>query len=190
MAIHYDSKSKRFRDDSGHFVAKARAMRSSIARREYDEAQKVLAKKTASRRRGASGVHAERQNTREKAKTKGKAVSHAKLADGERRRKAAVEDGTAPTARPVLGVRGDAAKKAAKRRRRKRPVDRPSPRVEPPWDVEGIIREFPDPSEWFPDLGAWDYGYSYDEISDDWGGYADDDTTSAGPSGVEDGDEE
>ena len=40
MAIHYDAKAKRFRDDSGRLVSRDRAMRSSVARREYEKAQR------------------------------------------------------------------------------------------------------------------------------------------------------
>jgi len=43
MAIHYDPKTKRFRDERG-FVSRERAMRSSVARREYEAAQRKKAK--------------------------------------------------------------------------------------------------------------------------------------------------
>lgn len=45
MAIHYDRKLKRFRDDSGHFVSRERAMHSSVARRELAAAQRKPRKK-------------------------------------------------------------------------------------------------------------------------------------------------
>lgn len=38
MAIHYDPKVKRFRDDSGRLVAKTKALRSSTARAGYRKA--------------------------------------------------------------------------------------------------------------------------------------------------------
>ena len=96
MAIHYHKASGRFRDDSGRFVSKAKAWRSSIARREYHEA------------------HAE----------------------------------PAP------------------------PVEVESPRVLP-WEVDGFVKEYPDPDEWFDDEA-----YGYEDLLSEWGDFSDEGTDS------------
>lgn len=95
MAIHFNKASGRFKDDRGRFVSKSKAMRSSIARREYAEA-------------------------------------------------------TAP--KP--------AHKA------KRPA-KSAPKA--PWIDEGLIKEHPEPGEWFDEAEL----YGYDDLIDDWGDYAD-----------------
>jgi hypothetical protein len=50
MSIHYHKASGRFRDDSGRFVSKERAQRSSVARAEFAAAHKPPASPQAERR--------------------------------------------------------------------------------------------------------------------------------------------
>ena len=122
MAIHYDKRLKRFRDDAGRMVSAKRAMRSSVARREFEAAQRTP-------RLPASA----------------KKVSHAK-----------------PPAKP-------------------RPKPRAKPKPKPrapgpmaPWEKEGIVREYPAPDEWIPEVDF----YGYDDLVDDWGDYDDEETDS------------
>lgn len=46
MAIHYRKSSGRFYDDSGKRVSKDRAMKSSVARREFEQASRAPAKRS------------------------------------------------------------------------------------------------------------------------------------------------
>lgn len=59
-----------------------------------------------------------------------------------------------------------------------RPVKPKKPRKPkkhlPPWQREGIVQEYPEPEDWFPELDA----YGYDELLDEWGGYDSEDTDS------------
>lgn len=185
MAIHYDKKTGRFKDDKGRFVARDKAMRSSIARREYENATAVQKRKPKALpvavpvRKPAKPKAARKVDTpppKPKAK-RAPQVQHAKPKPKDAYkapRKQAAKPSPPPTPVPK--------KKAPAKKRR--PRGRPSPRVEPPWDQEGFIREFPEDDEWFPEVGAWDRDYGYDDVADDWGDYEDDDTTSAGPDGV------
>ena len=136
MAIHYDPKTKRFRDSSGKLVKKERAMRSSIARAEYERAMRKV-------------VH-------------GKPPA----------KKAPVKKAPAKKA--------PAKKAPAKKATRPPKPPAPPPRVTipeaPPWEQEGIVREYPEPDEWFPEIDL----YGYDDALDDWGDYYDEDTTSSG----------
>lgn len=122
MAIHYDPKLKRFRDDSGKMVSKDRALRSSIARREYEAAQRKKPKLKALPKQKVSPA---------KPKVKLKAKLKARL--------------------PA----------------------KPAPRI-PPWEREGIVREYPEPDEWLPEVDF----YGYDDLIDDWGDYDDEETDS------------
>lgn len=127
MAIHYDPKSKRFRDDKGRMVAAAKAMRSSVARREYEAAQR-------------------------KATPKPKA----KPAKAAPKAKPKVKPKAKPKAEPKVS-----------------PAKPQQPR-QAPWETEGIVREYPEPDEWFQD----DDFYDYDDLVDDWGDYDEEDTDS------------
>lgn len=119
MAIHYDSKLRRFRDSTGKMVSKTRAMRSSIARREYEAARrKKLPRK----------------------------VSPAKLPPKPK-----------PKPKPKV----------------KPKVKPPLPRI-PLWEQEGIVREYPEPDEWLPEVDF----YGYDDLVDEWGDYGDEETDS------------
>lgn len=135
MAIHYDAKLKRFRDDSGKLVSRQRAWRSSTARAEFAKAQKVS--------------HA-------KPKTKKPQTPLAAVS------KKAAKKAPAKTAAKV-------PRKGAKKKAKKRIF---------PWDVEGVIREYPEPQDWFPDIEEPDYDYGYDDLIEDWGDFEDEDTTS------------
>lgn len=126
MAIHYDAKSKRFRDERGRLVAKDRAMRSSVARREYEAAQR-------------------------KAKPKPKPAA------------------TKPKTKPKAKAKPKAKKVSPAKPQRAEPDSRL-----PPWEHEGIVREYPEPDEWFPEVDFYDY----DDLTDEWGDYDDEDTDS------------
>lgn len=166
MAIHYDKKTGRFKDDSGRFVAKAKAMRSSIARREYESATKPAPKKTQAARPG---------------------LKPAGPKPAARKRAAPI-----PVKKPVRPVVAKSAppRKAKPVKPKPAPVrvpkPTPAPRVYPPHigEQEGIIEEFPE--EWFPDPGSED-DFDWDDIEDIWGDYEDADTTSAGPDGSDGG---
>lgn len=113
-------------------------MRSSIARREYEAAQR-------------------KQKTKPKIKPK---VSPAK-----------------PPPKPKPKAKPQAKPKAKKTVKPKaKPKAKPTPRIDlsPPWEREGIVREYPDPDEWFPEVDF----YGYDELLDEWGDYDDEDTDS------------
>lgn len=131
MAIHYDPKTKRFRDSSGKLVKKERAMRSSIARAEYERAMRKV-------------VH-------------GKPPA----------KKAPVKKAPAKKA---------PAKKATRPPKPPAPPSRVTIPEAPPWEQEGIVREYPEPDEWFPEIDLYGYG----DALDDWGDYYDEDTTSSG----------
>lgn len=136
MAIHYDPKTKRFRDDKGRLVARDRAMRSSIARREYEKAQK--------------------------AKPKPKPKPKTPPPPPPKKRKAKPAPPPPPPPPPKVS--------------RAKPKPKPKeegPRI-PPWEREGIVKEYPDPDEWFPEIDF----YGYDDLEDDWGDYDDEDTDS------------
>ena len=129
MSIHYDAKLKRFRDSSGRLVSRARARKSSIARAEYQRAQ--------------------RRPSRPKPQPKG----------------------------AVPKVLPKAAPKLVKKTTRK-PTE-PTPRApQAPWERQGVVREYPDPDEWFPDTDHDDYDYGYDDLIEDWGDYGEEDTDS------------
>lgn len=138
MAIHYDAKLKRFRDDSGRLVSRDRAWRSSVARAEFAKAQKVS-----------------RAKPKAVVKPPPKAAPPKKVPA----KKAAAKKVTAKKAAPSKG------KKPAQHRVF-------------PWEVSGVVREYPDPQEWFPDFEEPDYDYDYDDLADDWGDFEDEDTTS------------
>lgn len=64
------------------------------------------------------------------------------------------------------------------RRPPRRPLRPPTPtrtRRPPPWEHEGVVREYPEPEEWFADDGV-----EYDDLIFDWGDYDQDDTSSDG----------
>lgn len=133
MAIHYDPKLKRFRDNSGRIVSKARAQRSSVARREYAAAQQ-----------------------------KPRKVSPAKLPPSK------------PKTAPKKVSPAKPAPSKPKAKRPPKPKPKPSTRDVPPWEKEGVVREYPAPDEWFPEVDF----YGYDDLIDDWGDYDDEDTNS------------
>lgn len=146
MAIHYDPKTKRFRDSSGKLVKKERAMRSSIARAEYERAMRKV-------------VHG--KPTAKKAPAKKPPAKKA-------------------PAKKAPAKKAPAKKAPAKKSTRPPKPPAPPPRVTipeaPPWEQEGIVREYPEPDEWFPEIDL----YGYDDALDDWGDYYDEDTTSSG----------
>ena len=123
MAIHYDKKLKRFRDDTGRLVSKQRAMKSSVARAEYAKAQKVSRAKTA---------------------------------------KPPKKDQSPKTKVP-------AKSKPPRKKAKQHPT--------PPWEGE-VVREYPEPESWFPDVDHDEYWYSYEDFLDDWGDFDDEETTS------------
>lgn len=136
MAIHYDPKTKRFRDDSGRLVKKERAMRSSIARAEYERAmRKVVHGKPPAKKTPAKKAPAKKAPTKK-----------------------------AP------------AKKISRPPKPPAPPPRQTIREAPPWEQQGIVREYPEGDEWFPDIDL----YGYDDALDDWGDFYDEDTTSSG----------
>lgn len=171
MAIHYDKKTGRFKDDRGRFVAKDRAMRSSIARREYEQAQR-----SPSQARRAPAGSSKKPIRAPVAPPPAPSKKKPPAAPAPAKRVAK------PASKPP-----PPAKKAAKPKRRRRPASRPSAREVPPWelmddDEAAEVREFPAADEWFPDARAWDRDYGYDDLVDEWGDYVDDDTTSGGES--------
>lgn len=139
MAIHYDAKSKRFRDERGRLVSKDRAMRSSVARREYEQAQ---------RKRKVSPA---------KPPTKQPAAPPAKKSPAKK-----------PPAKKPPAKKSPAKKPPAKR------APPPPQEFVPPWEIEGIVREYPEPDEWFPEVDWFDY----DDVLEDWGNFTDEETDS------------
>lgn len=173
MAIHYDKKTGRFKDDSGRFVARDKAMRSSIARREYADAQAKT--KAPPRPKPAAGKRPAPVPVKKPLRpvvAKDAAPSKAK-----------------PPSKKPAPVRvpkpAPAAKKPPVKKKPKKAPPAP-PRIYPPHigEQEGIIEEFPE--QWFPDPGSED-DFDWDDIEDIWGDYEDSDTTSAGPDGSEGG---
>jgi hypothetical protein len=161
MAIHYDAKLKRFRDGSGKLVSKAKAMRSSIARREYEQAvQKAAAvrKPTAVAKRVLSDVPPRAQKPAVLPRKKPRAPAKAVV--------------LAPAAKPIPPKKKTKPKKPGK----VKPFRAFEEEDLPPWMREGVVREYPRSWEWFRD----DEYYSYDELIEDWGEYDDDETTSGG----------
>lgn len=145
MAIHYDKKLGRFRDDAGRLVSRDRAMRSSVARREYEAAQR---------------------------KPKPKPKPPAPLP------KRKPPPPPPPPPKPKRKPKPKAKTPSKSRQVTKTP--KVSQAKLPPWMRGGIIKETPDPEEWFAD----DDFYGYDDLADEWGDYDDDDTTSGGETEV------
>lgn len=141
MAIHYDAKSKRFRDERGRLVSKDRAMRSSIARKEYEKAQRKA-----------------RPMVKPKAEPKAPPAKKPKVSHAK------------PPVKKKPKV--SPAKPTPKKPRKKPPVVR-GPRVLP-WEQEGIVQEYPEPDEWFPEVDFYDY----DDLYEDWGEFEDEETDS------------
>lgn len=152
MAIHYDPKTKRFRDDKGRLVARDRAMRSSIARREYEKAQKAKPKP--------------KPKTPPPPPPKKRKAKPAPPPPKKRKAKPAPPPPPPPPPPPKVS------------RAKPKPKPKPKPKEEgpriPPWEREGIVKEYPDPDEWFPEIDF----YGYDDLEDDWGDYDDEDTDS------------
>jgi hypothetical protein len=130
MAIHYDPKLKRFRDHLGHWVSAARAQKSSIARREYEAAQ--------------------RKRSTPKPKPKPPPPPPPKVSHAKPKAK-----GSPLKGKPAPKV--SHAKPAPKVSRAK-PKRKRKPRgLLSPWEYEGDVREYPAPDEWFPEIDS--YGY-------------------------------
>lgn len=170
MAIHYDKKTGRFRDAKGRLVARDKAMRSSVARREYEDAHKPkpAAKKPAKPAAKAQAKPVKARKTPQpkpvpakprKAPAKAPAkVSPAKLPAKRKAAKPATPSGPRRAPSPAQAYRPDS---------------RPAPDVELPWEQpEGEFVEFPEDDEWFPMPG--DADFDYDGIMDDWGDFDDD----------------
>jgi hypothetical protein len=176
VAIHYDKKTGRFRDDRGRLVARDKAMRSSIARKEYENATrpKPAAKKPAAKKPAAKApakpVKARKAAPAKPVPAKPRKapakVSPAKLAPA----KPLPVKAKPKPAKPVTPSRPRRAPSPAPAYR---PDSRPAPDVELPWEQpEGEFVEFPEDDEWFPMPG--DADYDYDGIMDDWGDFDDD----------------
>jgi len=157
MAIHYDKKLGRFRDDSGRLVSRDRAMRSSVARREFEAATKPKRKP----KPAPPPAPVKRKPAPPPAPVKRKQAP------------------PPPPPPPPSPKRKPKTKKPSKSRQVSK-----APKVSqaklPPWMREGIIQETPEPDEWFDD---GDF-YGYDDMIDEWGDYDDDDTTSGGDAEV------
>lgn len=148
MAIHYDKKLGRFRDDSGRIVSRDRAMRSSVARREYEAAQRKPAKRK----------------------------SVPPPPPPPKKRKPPPPPPPPPLPPPPSPPPKKRKPKAPSRSRKVVKAPKVSQAKLPPWMRDGIIKETPDPEEWFDETEF----YGYDDLIDEWGDYDDDDTTSGG----------
>lgn len=162
MAIHYDPKLGRFRDGTGRLVSKAKAMRSSIARREYEQAlqKKPAARPTPSVAKVPAKVSARPRKTQ-------KAEPKPEVAARLRKKKDAAK------AKPIPPVSRTRPKKPPQLKATFRAFEEDDL---PPWMREGVVREYPRSYEWFPTAER----YGYDELDEDWGEYDDDETTSGG----------
>lgn len=184
MAIHYDKKSGRFKDDNGRFVSKDKAMRSSIARREYESATKQHAPRVE-----AGAIQQRKRQVPAKAgpkpapRKRTEKVSHAKPVRPVVAKKAPPRKAKPASKKPapVRVPKQAAAPKAVRPPKAVAPSrPRDEERAYPPHvgDQEGIVEEFP--LDWFPDPGSED-DFDWQDIEDLWGDYEDADTTSAGP---------
>ena len=137
MAIHYDPKLKRFRDSSGKLVTQDRAMRSSVARREFDAAQRKP----------------------KPAPPKPKpAPPKPKPAPPKRK--------PAPPPPPPPKRKPKAKPKAPSKSRQVTKAPKVSQAKLPPWMRDGIVQETPDPDQWFADDDFYGYDDMIDEWGD------------------------
>lgn len=168
MAIHYDPKAKRFRDSRG-FVSTARGMRSSIARPEYERAVRAAAKAARAAAKAKKAAAQARLSKKKPPASKPKPKPARKKA-AAKPKKARVSHAKPRDDRlPRPGLRGSDI-----------PEWRDIPDIDaegnwiPPWDREGIVREYPEEAEWLD----MDEDYAWHMLTDDWGDVMNEDTAS------------
>ncbi len=168
MAIHYDPKSKRFRDERG-FVSNARGMRSSVARRELERATRPRQPKPKTKPKAAPKPKAKPPKAKAPARqaapsSKPKPAATKTKGKGKRKGKPKPRDkGRVSHAKPPVILEWD-----------EQPTEDEFGDWIPPWEREGIVREYPTEAEWL-DRETLD---SWDTFADDWGDQIDEDTAS------------